>query len=232
LQRRTLLAQQQLFSTFTEEQLDRLAGVSRLLSLPARAELCHKGDPGEQIYLIVSGRLKASATSPQGGEVVFSIMGPGEVAGEISLFCDGRRRTATMVAMEETELVVLDRRDFVPFLRAQPDAAIQLLEVFARRLERISELVEDTQFLNLPSRLAKKLLSLAHTYGVKDADGSIRIDLRLSQGELGELVATSRESVNKQIRAWSEQGIVTMEQGFITIHKRAALESLADLTTR
>jgi len=232
VQRRQLLAQQELFSKLTEQQLDNLAEASRLLSLPARATLCHKGDRGSQVYLIVSGRLKAGTHSPQGDEVVFSIMGSGEVAGEISLFCEGHRRTATIVALEESQVVVLDRRDFIPFLRAHPDAAIQLLEVFARRIERLSELVEDNHFLSLPARLAKKLLSLARSYGVDADGGGVRIDLNLSQGDLSDLVAASRESINKQIRTWSEQGIVEMQRGSITLRDREALEALVDLSAR
>jgi CRP-like cAMP-binding protein len=200
-----------------------------LKRLRAREELCHKGDPGSQIYLILNGRLKAMTTSAEGDDIVFSIMGPGEVCGELALL-GGGTRSATMVAHEDAELLVLDRRDFLPFLKKHPEAAIKLLEVLAKRLQRISALVEDTHFLNLPSRLAKKLLFLSKSYGVETGDGT-RIDLRLSQTELGDLVATTRESINKQMRAWSEEGVVSMERGYVTIHTPDALESLAGFTS-
>jgi CRP-like cAMP-binding protein len=224
-QRRELLAKASLFSKLSDRELDALVQVSRVEKLRARQELCHKGDPGSQVYLISKGRLKATTTSAEGGEVVFSIMAPGEVCGELALLCGGRR-TATITAIDDAELIVLDRREFLPFLRAQPEAAIKLLEVLAERQLRLSELVEDTTFLNLPARLAKKLVSLSRAYGRETPDG-IRIDLKLSQTEIGDLVATSRESINKQIKSWSEDGLASMKAGIVTIHRIDDLEALA-----
>jgi len=224
-QRRELLAKASLFSKLSDRELDALVQVSRIEKLRARQELCHKGDPGSQVYLISKGRLKATTTSAEGGEVVFSIMAPGEVCGELALLCGGRR-TATITAIDDAELIVLDRREFLPFLRAHPEAAIKLLEALAERQLRLSELVEDTTFLNLPARLAKKLVSLSRSYGTETSDG-IRIDLKLSQSELGDLVATTRESINKQIKTWSEEGLVSMKNGLVTIHRIGDLEALA-----
>jgi CRP/FNR family cyclic AMP-dependent transcriptional regulator len=131
-QRRELLAKASLFSKLSDPELDALVQVSRVKKLRARQELCHKGDPGSQVYLISKGRLKATATSAEGGEVVFSIMAPGEVCGELALLCGGKR-TAALTAIDDAELIVLDRREFLPFLRAHPEAAIKLLEVLAER---------------------------------------------------------------------------------------------------
>jgi CRP-like cAMP-binding protein len=224
-QRRELLAKGSLFSKLSDPELDALVQVSRVKKLRAREELCHKGDPGSQVYLISKGRLKATAMSAEGSEVVFSIMAPGEVCGELALLCGGRR-TATITAIDDAELMVLDRREFLPFLRAHPEAAIKLLEVLADRQLRLSELLEDTNFLNLPARLAKKLVSLSHSYGAETPDG-IRIDLKLSQSEIGDLVATTRESINKQIKSWSEEGLLSMKSGIVTIHRIDDLEALA-----
>ena len=224
-QRRELLAKGSLFSKLSESELDDLVQVSRIKKLRPREELCHKGEPGTQVYLIARGRLKAVTTSSEGDDVVFNIMAPGEVCGELALLSGGRR-TATITAIDECEVIVLDRREFLPFLRTHPEAAIKLLEVLAERQLRLSELVEDTTFLNLPARLAKKLASLAQAYGVETSDG-IRIDLKLSQTEIGDLVATTRESINTQMKAWSEEGMVSMKGGIVTIHRIDDLEALA-----
>jgi len=224
-QRRELLAKGSLFSKLNERQLDALVQVSRVQKLRARQELFHKGDPGSQVYLIVRGRLKVITTSSEGEDVVFNIMGPGEVFGELALLAGGRR-TATITAIDDSELLVLDRREFLPFLTEHPEAAIKLLEVLAERLLRIGELVEDTTFLNLPARLSKKLVSLSRAYGVATPEG-VRIDLKLSQSELGDLVATTRESINKQMKTWSDEGLVSMKNGVITIHRIDDLEALA-----
>ena len=169
--------------------------------------------------------LKALTTSDEGDDVVFSILGEGEVFGEVALL--GRpQRTATVTAITACELLVIDRRDFLQFLRTHPEAAIELLAVLAERLKRVSELVEDTLFLNLPVRLAKKLVHLARSYGERVDDG-IKIDLKLSQEEWGDLVGATRESINKLLREWNETGLITLEHGYVVIHRPRELERLA-----
>ncbi len=226
--RREFLAKVPLFEKLDAGELGSLIDVARIRHLDAREELFHKGDAGCQVFVVVSGRLKVTATSADGEDVVFAIMNPQEVVGELALL-GGGERTATVTAIEPCELLALDRRDFFPFLRKHPDAAIKLLEVLTNRLRRVSQLVEDTQFLNLPSRLAKRLLNLSQAYGRKTADG-IRIDLRLSQQELGEMIGTTRESINKQMRSWVSQGVVGTDRGYITIHRPGDLETLAGFT--
>ncbi len=173
----------------------------------------------------MSGRLKALTTSREGDDVVFSILGPGEVFGEIALL-GGRRRTATVTALEPCELLVIDRREFLDFLRRDPDVAIGMMGVLAGRIERLSEWVEDTLFLNLPLRLAKKLMVLGERYG-EETPAGLRLDLKLSQEEWGDLVGTTRESINKQLRAWTAEGLLSVDRGYIVIHRRDDLERLA-----
>jgi CRP-like cAMP-binding protein len=223
--RREILAKVPVFSGLSESTLEELAQVAHLRRLKPREELCHKGDEGSQVYVIVSGRLRVNTTSAEGSDVQFNLMNPGEVCGELALFAGGER-TATMSAFDECEVLGLDRRDFIPFLRRNPDAAIHLLEALAGRLVRLSELVEDTLFLALPQRLAKKLVALGDQYGERDGD-TVRIEMKLSQQELGTMVGTSRESINKQMRQWEAAGYVKTERGVITLLKPDALEAIA-----
>jgi CRP-like cAMP-binding protein len=224
-QKRELLANVPLFQGLGYKELDALIPVTRTVSLTKREELFHKGDPGAQVYVVIRGKLKVLTTSEGGDDVVFSILGPGEVFGEIALL-GGTPRTATVIAIDPCELLIIDRRDFLSFLRGHPDVAINLLEVLAQRMKRVSEFVEDTLFLNLPLRLAKKLVSLSRAYGQPHAQG-LRLDLKLSQEEWGDLVGTTRESVNKQLRAWTEEGLITIDHGYIVIHDGCELEKLA-----
>ena len=99
--------------------------------------------------------------------------------------------------------------------------------MLADRLTHVSELVEDTLFLNLPVRLAKKLIHYASIYGDDVEGGDLRINLKLSQEEWGDLVGATRESINKQMRAWTEQGILSSDGGYVLIHRPEALEKLA-----
>jgi CRP-like cAMP-binding protein len=226
--RRKLLAGISIFASLGEADLDRLLTVTTTRRLGPREPLFGKGDPGSALYGVLSGRLKVTSAGTDGKEVVFGLCDPGEVIGEIALL-DGSPRSAAVVALEPSELLVLHRRDFLPFLARHPAVAIQLAEVLAARLRRISELTEDTLFLGLPSRLAKKLLALAASYGRATPDG-VRIELRLPQHELGELVGTSRESINKQLRAWQRDGLVAAARGTVTLRDPAALQDIARLT--
>jgi CRP-like cAMP-binding protein len=227
--RRELLQKVPLFAQLAPERLNALAEVATTRRLGAREELFHKGDPAAQVFVVASGRLKVATTSSEGDELLFAILDEGEVVGELPMLTGGTR-TASVIALESSELLALSRRDFLRYLREQPESAVELMVVLAERLVRINEFAEDALFLALPARLAKKLLYLADRYGVEAGEG-IRIDLRLSQGELGDLVGTSRESINKQIRAWSEEGLVRMERGEITILVRDRLEHLAGLAS-
>lgn len=229
-QKRELLAKQELFRKLSERELNDLVLAVQLRRVAAKEELCHKGDPGNQLYLIVDGVLKAQTTSSSGDDIVFSIMGPGEMFGELALLRGGKR-TANVVAIRDSQLVVIDRRELFPFLRRNPDAALKLLEVLAARVERLSAKVEDKTFLNLPQRLAKCLFELAARWGRRAPDG-IHIEQRLSQSELGDLVATSRESINKQMKAWQKEGVAAMRNGQVVILDEKALKNISEREER
>jgi CRP-like cAMP-binding protein len=225
-QKRALLSSQELFRKLSERELDDLVQAVHVKRVAARQELCHKDDPGNQLYVIGEGLLKAQTTSAAGDDVVFSIMGPGEMFGELALFCGGRR-TATVVAIQDSLLLLIDRRELFPFLRRHPDAAIKLLEVLALRVQNLTTRMEDSTFLNLPPRLGKRLLELAERYGKRTPEG-LRIELKLNQTELGDLVSTTRESINKQLRAWSEEGVATMSGGLVTILDEEAMRRIVE----
>jgi CRP-like cAMP-binding protein len=105
---------------------------------------------------------------------------------------------------------------------------VQLAELLAARVRRLSELAEDSILLALRARLAKKLIALARNYGTP-TEGGTRIELKLPQQALGELVGTSRESINKQLRDWTQRGLVHFERGTITVLDARGLEALATL---
>ena len=215
-----------MFQGLSRGDLDGLAATVRTRTLKPREEVFHKGDEGAELYVVVEGRFKALTTSPEGDDVVFNVMGPGEVFGEVALLT-ARPRSATVCAIEGGRLMSLGRREFLAFLQANPAVVPRLLSLLAERLVRASEFVEEIQFLNLPVRLARKLVTLARQYGRTDSAGPVTIDLSLSQEEWGDLVGATRESINKQLRTWSEQGLVRFESGRVTLLDPAAIERLS-----
>ena len=228
IDRRRVLANVSVFSSLDDRSLELLLQVTGTRRLLSREVLFNKGDPGQQLYGVVQGRLKIFTPGADGKEVVFGFCDPGEVIGEIALL-DSNPRSATVTAMEPSELLTLDRRDLLPFLEKHPSVAIHLAGVLAGRLRRLSELAEDSMFLTLPSRLAKKLVALGRNYG-KAGGGGLRIELRLHQQELGDMVGTSRESVNKQLRAWTQEGLLRFDRGYITLYDLERLEAIARYT--
>lgn len=227
MDRRELLRRIPIFSVLSDRELDMLVALSTTKRLKRRAFLFRKGDPGNQLYAVMEGRLKAVGEGRDGKEVVFRFLDPGDVIGEIA-FLDAEPRSASIQAVEDAALLTLHRRDLLPFLERNPKVAVKLASVLAQRIRSLSEVLEDTVFLGLPSRLAKKLCSLAQRYGRKTSEG-LRIELKLPQHELGELVGTSRESINKQLRLWAEEDLVQFANGYLTIRNEAKLEELARL---
>jgi CRP-like cAMP-binding protein len=121
--------------------------------------------------------------------------------------------------MDNCELLTIHRKHFIPLLAADPHLAIHLLGLLCTRIRWTSTIIEDSVFLNLPARLAKRLLSLVNSCGEELPDGGIRINLRLSQRQLGGMVDASREAVNKQIQIWRANGILDHRDGLLIIRK-------------
>ncbi len=213
--KRKLLEQHPLFGRLEVDELDRLVTYLRVARYPRRAVLFRKGDPGANMMVVLHGQVKVCTHSEEGKELVLNLFSPGEVFGEIALL-DGADRTLDAVTLDDCELLVLERRDFIPFLRSHPDACLRLMEVLCQKLRQTSKLLEEALFLEGPSRLAKRLVHLAETRGRPVADG-ILIDLHLSQQELGNLVGMSRESMNKLLRQWREEGLVRIQDGYYVI---------------
>ena len=226
-ERRRLLSQLELFAGLGERELGEISLITRTRRLRAGESLFHKGDDGGDIYVIVSGRVKAFATGPDGDDVVFRYMGAGEVSGELGAFVEGKR-TASNVAVEDCELLMIQKRELIPLLRRQPEIAIRLLGALAARTIKLSESLEDNNFRPVSARLAKCLISFADRWPEPTKGGAVRIKLRLPQGELGDLVGATRESVNKLVRQWTTDGVLEMHDGVVTIKNRAALEKLTE----
>ena len=228
--RERLLGATSLFRNLDPRDVAEISTAATTKSLAAREELFHKGADSSQLYVVGTGRVKVFTTSEDGDDLMFCIAGPGEVIGEISLLID-LPRTATVVALESTELIVINRRDFRALLKRRPDVAIELLEILARRVARLSEFLEDAHFQNLPVRLARKLADFADLHGRErtgDGKPEILIELKLSQEEWGDLVGTTRESVNKLFRSWVDQGLIALDGGRVVIRERAGIQKLAD----
>jgi len=222
-----LLENSRLFANVPVNALENLARYAKTRTYKNREVICYRGDIGSQMYIIAKGKVTIHTDSDEGKELGFGFMNAGDVFGEIAML-DGGERTATVKAIELTEILVIEKRDFIPFIEREPKVAVQLLTTLASRLRHADEHFEDIFFRNLPGRLAKKFLGLAEDYGHETDDG-IQIELKLSQGEIGKLTGATRESVNKQMRAWEVAGLIGCQKGIVTIKDSDALEDISEL---
>lgn len=217
---RRLIEEHFLFRQLRPEDRTRLLSYARPRRVAAGQTVFLKGSPGHGMMAVLEGQVRISAPSRDGKEIVLNTIHPGEVFGEIALL-DGRDRTADATALSDCEILVLERRDVLPFLEQNPKVCLQLLEVLCDRLRRTTEQVEDILFLPLPSRLAKALLRL-----VREPPGAT--ELKVSQRELGAMVGGTRESVNKCLNEWQRKGIIALRALTIVIVDSDALEEIAE----
>ena len=218
---RELMAATPMFQGVPDSQLDALARQARMLKLVPREVLFGKGDPGDSMYLVVSGRVRVGVVSVEGREVTYALIGPGQMFGEIAIL-DGGPRSADATAAESSELLVIERRDILAFIRANGDYGLRLIEMLCARLRHANELLEDTVFLSLPIRMAKQLLNLSDTIGERQPNDE-GVTIRMSQQAVADYMGISRESVNKVLSRWEQGGLVSLWRGQITIRSREGL---------
>lgn len=218
-----LFADSFLLSGLDASELAEMSGLVTRRCIPARTTIFHQGDPGNRMFSIISGNVKVSILSNKGREAILAILGKGEFFGENALF-DYQERSATVTSLEPTELLEFDRVALFSFLLPNPRIVTNLLIALSRRLRLANAVIEDGMFLDLPSRLAKKLLALARDHGRLTA-GGLRIEVALTQQEFATLVGAARESVNRLLRSWEEQGVIAYDEGYISITDQMTLEA-------
>jgi CRP/FNR family transcriptional regulator, cyclic AMP receptor protein len=214
-----------LFAGLDQESLRELTGAARRRLFRAGEIIFHRDDTGQVLYVIRTGKVKIFVTSSEGQDMVLAILGPGDYFGELALL-DGLPRSASAAAIEAADTLALQRPDFIRAVERHPRIAIQVMNVLSRRLRQTDALIEDLLFLDVHGRVAKKLLELAELHGVRTPEG-IRIELRLTQGELAAMVGASRESVNKVMGYFTDKRFISTDKYKITVIRLADLRRRA-----
>jgi CRP/FNR family transcriptional regulator, cyclic AMP receptor protein len=217
-----LLRNHSLFRELPPLVLERIGSYSKRRTVPKGSIIFEKGDTGVGLIGVLSGSVKISVASADGRDVVLNIIRTGEVFGEIALL-DGQPRTADATAISDCELLVIERRDFIPFLRTQPDVMLKLMEILCSRLRKTSEQVHEVTFLSLSARLAKTLVRLTKAANGHGQGGAVTI----TQREISQIVGRSRESTNKQLRQWERSGWIRLKRGSICVLKPEQLAMIA-----
>lgn len=174
-----------------------------------------EGDQGDKLYAVIEGKIKIARTAADGRESLQTVVGPGEMFGELSLF-DPRPRTAGAVAITDSVLASLAHDALRPWITQHSDVAVQLLQALVQRLRRTNDVMADLVFSDVPSRVAKTLLNLAERFGQSSSEG-IHVAHDLTQEELAQLVGASRETVNKALADFSGRGWIRIESRAVVI---------------
>jgi CRP/FNR family cyclic AMP-dependent transcriptional regulator len=219
--KRTLLRKHPFFEGLDERVIERLVPYAVTRKVKKGTVVFRKGDAGTNLYAVCAGLVRISTPSDKGKDAIFNLILPGEIFGEIT-FLDGGKRTADAVASEDSELMIVERRDFMPLLAEHPQLAIRLLEILCGRLRKTSRQVEDIVFFDVQVRLAKALL---HLYQ-HSASGQPNKDIRITQRDISQMIGASRESTNRELQNWQRKKWLKLGRAGMVILAPEELERL------
>lgn len=213
------------FGALSDEALDALIRKGHVRTFPKGGTIFRRGDPGDLLVVIVSGRIKISNVTADAKEVVLNFLEPGDINGEIAVL-DGNARSANAIALEDSEVLAIHGRDLMPALLAHPQAMLEIMQILCQRLRATSAIIEDGT-LAMRGRTAKGLLRLAHQHGRTSKDG-IRIHPILSQDDLGRYLDISRENVSRQLGHLKDANVIRIEGSQVVITDETGLAAIAE----
>ena len=218
-----LLRRVPLFSELSGAELERVAQVGIPRSFPRETRIFHEGDPGDACYIVREGSCRVTREHPDGRAITLATMGPGAIFGELAML-DGERRSASVEATENTELVALPASDMRNLIRGHPEMAEKLVVALTRRLREANERISRQSFQTVPSRVAGVLNQLLADEAVTPLvrDG---VTIRLRQADLAQLAGTSRESVSRFLATLERAGVVRVGRGLVTVLEPERLDA-------
>jgi CRP/FNR family cyclic AMP-dependent transcriptional regulator len=224
----SILSGSGLFQGLEKEALDSLARYSRHISLEPNERLFNQGDSSDGCYAILDGVLKVATTSSDGKEALLAMLGSGDVIGDMGLI-DAQPRSASATALKPCSLAFLASRDFKHVANSNPVIYLQMLEILSERLRTSNEAATMQRLLPLRGRLARVLLRLAEGFGEPLEGGRILIRQKFTQIELGRMSGSARENVNRQVKEWANEGLVSRISGYYCLEDSEKLRQFTKL---
>jgi CRP/FNR family cyclic AMP-dependent transcriptional regulator len=179
------------------------------IDFPRGHEVFTEGQPGDRLYIVVSGKVKIGRRSPDGHDKLLTIVGPSDMFGELSIFDPGPRASSA-TTITAVRAVSMDRQTLRTWIADRPETAEQLLRILARQHRRTTDNLADLIFTDVPGRVAKQLLQLARRFGTHE-HGALRVTHDLTQEEIAQLVGSSRETVNKTLSDFVQRGWIRLD---------------------
>lgn len=202
-----------LFKDLSQEELAEAVDGIHEESVPAGTNLFSAEQPGEVVYIIVTGAVKVYVVGAGDRHVTLAILGPGEVVGEMSV-ADSLAHSATAAAIEDATLLWISHAHFRECLATIPTLNRNLAVILSRRLRLANAQIQSLAALDLYGRIARQLLIFAQEYGEPLTGGGTRIPFRLTQSDLGDLVGASRGRVNGVLMSFREQGHIAVDGSY------------------
>ena len=215
-----LLNGSRLFEGLSDPELEPIARLMRRRRYRRGMFIFLEGEPVEAVYIVETGSVKASTTSPDGRQHILGVMGPGDLFPHVG-FLDGGPAPGTAEALEETTAWVIERGAFYQLLTEHPSLAVRLVALLSQRIRRLQQQVRELATQSVTTRLAQALVRLSREYGeahpLPQAPGAVRIGVRLSHQDLGALVGTARETVSRVLTAFRKANLVKVEGGHLVL---------------
>ncbi len=219
--RAQLLGKSFLFRGLEAGLLESVARLCQPRRLAVGETLFWEDEPADALYGVAKGLVRIWVHGPDGRELTLNLMESGDFFGEIALL-DGLPRTASASALADTEMLSVPRAAFLELMGKEPKLALHIIELLCERLRHNTDRIRDAAFLDLGTRLAKTLEALALGHGAEEPEG-ILITAKLNQSELAQLLGVTREAVNKQLKQFTQDGLIATKGSRILVRDRAAL---------
>ncbi len=201
-------------------ELTRFAELTHKRQYPKGSVILFEDDPGDSLFIVKSGRVKVVLAGDDGREVLLGMLGVGEHFGELSLI-DGRPRSAHVIAVDDSELIILRREDFRRRVEESPALAWALLSALSKRLRRADEQIGGLVLLDVHGRIARLLADSANAAGT--------IEKKLTHQTIAQMIGASRETVSRAMRDLQDRGLISVQRRQITLVDRPALQRMAHL---
>lgn len=208
-----LLGRIPLFSELLGDELERIARVAVPRSYPKGTRVLHEGDPGDACYVLRNGSCRVTRQHSDGRAITLANLVSGDIFGELAMF-DGEMRSASVEALEDSELLALPASDVRALLRDHPEITVKLVIALTRRLRETNERVSRQSFQTVPSRVAGVLSQLIAEEVPLQGEG---VTVRMNQADLAQLAGTSRESVSRFLAELERAGVVLCGRGRVTV---------------
>ncbi len=214
-----------LFVDLNEEELAAVARLCRQRVVPKGNIVFYEDDPGTSCYIILEGKVKIVVNSAHDGrEHILGILKRCDLFGEMSLI-DGMMRSATAIAVEEAQVLTIQRDEFLSLLQSMPTIALKLLVVLSRRLRSTDRHVESLAFLSAPGRVARLLLDLAEEMG-KTTPTGLAFETKMTRQEMANLTGTSRETFTRVLMEYQDRGLVDIDRNSFVLRNETKLREL------